>query len=260
MNSSWGDINLWHGDCLELMKDIEDNSIDLLLTDLPYGSTDCDWDIKIDLDVFWKEVKRIITDSGCVAMTASQPFTTDLIVSNREMFRYCWEWNKGKGGNIMACKYQPYKIHEEILIFGKSGASKSKNNKCMNYFPIMEEMARSRIGKNYKKSEIYSTGKMEEGFSKQYTHTYPKSIINISNAKQSGKIHPTQKPVELFEYLIKTYTTEGMTVLDPCCGSGTTLEACHNLNRTCIGIEADKKYYDLICQRMTSLSTSEALG
>lgn len=249
----FGDISIWQGDCLKLMKHIGDSSIDLLLTDLPYGSTDCEWDIKIDLEEFWIEVKRIITSNGCIAMTASQPYSTDLINSNREMFKYCWIWDKGKGGNIMSCKYQPYKVHEEVLIFSKGAATKTKGNNPMNYYPIMEEMKRSRIGRNYKKSDIYSTGKMEEGYSKQYTHTYPKSIIKISNAKQGGKIHPTQKPVELFEYLIRTYTTDGMTILDPCSGSGTTLEASLKLGRRCIGIEADKKYYDLICDRIRVL-------
>lgn len=252
---SWDKVQLWNGDCLTLMDQIEDNSIDLILTDLPYGTTDCSWDKKLNLDVFWKQCKRTITNKGCIALTSSQPFTTDLINSNREMFRYCWTWNKGKGGNIMSCAYQPYKIHEDIIIFSKSGASKSKNGNSMNYFPIMEPMKNKRIGKNYNKSNIFATSKTVTGYSKEYTHTYPKSIINISNAKQEGKIHPTQKPVELFKYLIETYTLPEMKVLDPCCGSGSCLVASYQLGRECIGIEIDEKYYNLIRKRMDSFSS-----
>lgn len=249
---SWNDISLWQGDCLQLMHNIEDKSIDLIIADLPYGSTDCDWDNKINLSLFWERCNRIITDSGCIALTSSQPFTTDLINSNRKMFRYCWIWDKKKGGNIMNCKYQPYKVHEEIVIFSKSTASRSSN--VMNYYPIMEEAKRKRVAKNYKKSEIYAKANVKEDFNKLYTQTYPKSIVTISNSNQHIKVHPTQKPVELFEYIIKTYTSEGMKILDPCCGSGTSLEACFKLKRKAIGMELESKYIDLIASRINNIT------
>lgn len=253
MSNTWNSVQLWQGDCLQLMSNLGEGEIDLVIGDLPYGTTDCGWDHQLDLKLFWNQINRVITKRGCIALTSSQPFTTQLIMSNREMFRYSWVWDKGKGGNIMSCKYQPYKVHEDILIFSKSGAS--RGGETMNYYPIMEKMEKSRVGRNYKKSEIFSTGKMEEGFSKVYDSKYPKSIIKISNAKQKGKIHPTEKPVELFEYLINTYTVSGMKVLDPCCGGGGALVAGYKLGREVIGIEANDKYCQLIQQRMCALTS-----
>ena len=237
------------------MQEIADGSIDLIIGDLPYGSTDCDWDKKLDLVKFWEQINRIVSDKGCIALTASQPFTTDLINSNRSMFKYCWVWNKSKGGNIMSCKYQPYKTHEDIVIFSKGLAARNNGKKEMNYYPKMEVGDRVRVGKNYGESQIFASGKMQAGFAKTYDQKYPKSIINISNAKQAGKIHPTEKPVELFKYLIETYTLPGMKVLDPCCGSGACLEASYQLDRECIGIEISEEYCNLIRQRMDLLTS-----
>ena len=254
--NTWGQLQLWQGDCLQLMKDLGDGSIDLIIADLPYGITDCHWDHKLDLVNFWVECNRVITQRGCIALTSVQPFTTDLIISNRSMFRYSWVWNKSKGGNMMSCAYQPYKVHEEILIFSKSGANRNNTGECMNYYPIMEKMDKKRVGKNYNKSEAFGSSKLRKGYSKEYSEKYPKSIINISNAKQGGKIHPTQKPVGLMEYLITTYTVPGMKVLDPCCGSGVVLEACYKLGRAGIGIEIEDKYCHLIRQRMDALTSA----
>ena len=165
------------------------------------------------------------------------------------MFKYSWVWDKAKGGNIMTCKYQPYKIHEDIIIFSKSPASFTKSNNRMSYFPIMEPQTK-RNGKNYSKSNIVDEKWQIEGFEKSYEEKYPKSILRISNADRKGMTHPTQKPVALMQYLIKTYTNEGETVLDNCMGSGTCGVACKNLNRNFIGIEKDEKYFEIGVNRV----------
>ena len=229
-------IDLRQGDCLEVMKDIPDKSIDMILCDLPYGTTACKWDNIIPFEPLWEQYNRIIKDNGAIVLFSSQPFTTFLINSNIKDYKYTWIWNKKKGGNILNLKYQPYKIHEEINVFHKH-----------NYFPIMEKQKE-------RKSKTYSIGKANGiknyGDLRTYNKKYPKSILEFSNANQKGKIHPTQKPVALLEYLIKTYTNENDTVLDNCMGSGSTGVACKNLNRNFIGIEISEEYYNIAKERI----------
>ena len=229
---------LINGDCLEVMKDIPDGWVDMVLTDPPYGTTACKWDSIIPLEPMWEQLKRIIKPNGAIVMTASQPFTTTLISSNIKMFKYCWVWDKKKGGNIQVLKWQPYKTHEDVVVFC---------NGAVNYYPIKTPQ-KERKGKTYSAGE--ANGIKNYGDVRVYNDKHPKSILEISNANQKGKKHPTQKPVALMEYLIKTYTKEGETVLDFTMGSGSTGVACKNLDRDFIGIELDKQYYDIAVDRI----------
>lgn len=227
--------NVWlmKGDCLERMKEIPSGSVDMILTDPPYGTTACKWDSIIPLEPMWEQLKRIIKPNGAIVMTASQPFTTTLIGSNMKMFKYCWVWDKKKGGNIQSLKWQPYKVHEDVVVFC-DGAVK--------YYPIKTPQ-KERTGKTYSSGE--ANGIKNYGDVRTYKDKHPKSILEVSNANQKGKTHPTQKPVALMEYLIKTYTNENETVLDFTFGSGTTGVACKNLNRKFIGIELDDHYFEI---------------
>ncbi len=234
-------IKLINGDCLEVMKTIEDKSIDMILCDLPYGTTACKWDGIIPFNELWAQYERIIKDNGAIVLTASQPFTTELIHSNLKLFKYCWVWNKKKAGNIFLAKYQPMKIHEDIAVFSK---------KAHKYNPIKTPRDKIKRSKNYGTGEAMGGDRKKEDKVYEYTDKNPVSIIEVSNAVQKGKIHPTQKPVELFEYLIKTYTNEGETVLDNCMGSGTTAIACINTNRNFIGIELDENYFNIAKKRI----------
>ena len=227
-------FDLMQGDCLELMKDIPDGSIDMILADLPYGTTACKWDTIIPFDLLWEQYERVIKDNGAIVLTASQPFTTKLIDSNIDLFRYCWVWNKKISGNPLLAKHQPLKVHEDICVFSK---------KRHNYYPQMRKgKMRKKGGGRSKLFDMEMTAK----YSDEY---YPVSIIEFSNAKRG--VHPTQKPVTLFEYLIKTYTNEGETVLDNVMGSGTTGVACKNLNRNFIGMELDENYFNIAKERIT---------
>ena len=233
-------IQLYNGDCLELMKDIPDGSVDLVLTDPPYGTTACKWDIIIPFEPMWEQLNRIIKPNGAICLFGSEPFSSALRMSNIKHFKYDWIWNKKKGGNPLLSKIQPIKITENISVFGKSK---------VNYYPVMTERDKPKNrGKNTgKKSETTNNVWVEN---KTYTHLYPKNIIEFSNASQKGKSHPTQKPVELIEYLIKTYSNKGDVILDNCLGSGTTAVACINTERNFIGFEITEQYFNLANQRI----------
>ena len=230
----------YQGDCLEVMKVIEDKSIDMILAYLPYGTTACKWDTIIPFEPLWEQYKRIIKDNGAIVLTASQPFTSALVMSNIKMFKYEWVWNKKLGGNSMLVKYQPYKIHENLLVFSKG---KTKYN------PQMEIRGKVRTKNGKTKNQDNAFNVQGADYTKNNTY-YPQSILEKSNAKRTGRLHPTQKPVVLFEYLIKTYTNEGDLVLDNTAGSGTTGVACKNTNRNFILIEQDEKYCDIIKERV----------
>jgi len=226
------------GDCLEVMKDIPDGSVDMILADLPYGTTACKWDTIIPFEPLWEQYKRVIKPNGAIVLTASQPFTSALVMSNPKMFKYCWVWDKKKGGNIQVLKWQPYKVHEDVVVF---------SNGSVKYYPIKTKQ-KERTGKTYSAGE--ANGIPNYGDLRTYNDKHPKSIIEVSNANQKGKVHPTQKPVALFEYLIKTYTNEGDLVLDNCAGSGTTGVACKNTGRNYILIEKEPEYIEIINQRL----------
>ncbi len=309
------------GDCLEVMKDIPDKSIDMILCDLPYGTTACKWDTIIPFGLLWEQYKRIIKDNGAIVLTASQPFTSALVMSNPEMFRYSWIWEKEQGVNFLSAKKNPMRVHEDILVFyldeaEVKGRSK-KFSELRDYFneqlslcqlslkEIKTLLGNDMAGhyftggiqwtlptkENYQKLQItgfftkeweelkskydsiakdckipyfpqmesgksYLSGKGKSGDvtgnviktqTKNEGTRYPRSIIKIN--RETG-LHPTQKPVALFEYLIKTYTNEGDLVLDNCAGSGTTGIACKNLNRNYILIEKEPEYIDIINKRL----------
>ena len=246
-------MKLYHGDCLEEMSKIPDGSVDLVLTDPPYGTTACKWDSVIPLRPMWEQLRRVIKENGAIVMTASQPFTSVLICSNLKMFKYCWVWEKNKGSNFQSVKYQPFKEHEDVAVF---------YNKMPTY--NAQRIARSQAGKSRLKYNLPSerginpiTG-LKTKTNKQDAETRsPKSIIRFNC--EMGR-HPTQKPVALMEYLIKTYTNEGDTVLDFTMGSGTTGVACNNLNRNFIGIEKDEEYFNLAKRRIEESQPQYAMA
>ena len=233
---------IYNMDCLDGMKLIPDKSIDMILCDLPYGTTKCKWDTVIPFEPLWEQYERIIKDNGVIALTASQPFTTKLINSNINLFKYEWIWEKSKATGFALCNKRPMKAHENVCIFYK---------KQPTYNPQKTE------GKPYKQrlgtqeSKEFSTG------TKRNDNTtglrYPRSVVYFKTAESEGKqVHPTQKPLALFEYLINTYTNEGELVLDNCIGSGTTAIACLNTNRNYIGFELDEKYYKTAVDRINN--------
>jgi len=231
---------IYNMDCLEGMKYIDDKSIDMILCDLPYGTTACKWDVVIPFEPLWEQYERIIKDNGAIVLFGSQPFTSALVMSNLKLFKYEWIWQKTLATNFMLVKKQPAKKHENILVFYKKQPA---------YNPQME------IGKPYKdkprKRTVGIHGNAEtikEAINNEGTR-YPSSVQLFSNGN-NGNVHPTQKPVALFEYLIKTYTNEGDLVLDNCIGSGTTAIAALKTNRDFIGIEKEEKYVQIANQRI----------
>jgi len=238
------------GNCLELMKEIPTGSIDMILCDLPYGTTRCKWDSVIDLPNLWIEYRRIIKRNGAVVLTAQAPFDKVLGVSNLEMLKYEWIWEKTQATGHLNAKKMPLKAHENILIFYKDfptyNPQKTKGHKPINSY--------TKYVKTQNNTELY--GKMSQEISGGgETDRFPRSVLLYSSDKQKSSLHPTQKPVALFEYLIKTYTNEGDLVLDNVAGSGTTGEACENTNRRYILIEQEEKYFNTLTQRINAGTT-----
>lgn len=234
------------GDCLEVMKDIRDNSVDMILCDLPYGTTACKWDTIIPFEHLWEQYKRIIKINGAIVLTASQPFTSALVMSNPKMFKYEWIWVKNTATGIAQAKYQPMKYSESVLVFGKS----------KSYFNP-QKIERTEESKKRLKYEVINGGGGKHISLDRKKVKYNADLKNPSNViffntepNSKGKLHPTQKPVTLFEYLIKTYTNDGETVLDNCAGSFTTAIACINTNRKYICIEKETEYYELGVNRI----------
>jgi len=232
----------YQGDCLEVMKGIEDKSIDMILADLPYGTTACKWDTIIPFEPLWEQYKRIIKDNGAIVLTAQTPYDKLLGSSNIEMLRYEWIWKKDTSTGFMNAKKMPLKEHENILIFYK----KLPNYKPQNLKPYNKTIVQSKRTNKSAYGNMGILKKIGQEYHQEYTN-YPKTILNFSNEKG---LHPTQKPVALFEYLIKTYTNEGDIVLDNVAGSGTTGVACKNTNRNFILIEKDEKYCEIIKERV----------
>ena len=231
---------LYKGDCLEIMKDIPDGSVDMILCDLPYGTTQNKWDSIISLDKLWEQYNRVIKDNGAIVLFAQTPFDKALGVSNLKHLKYEWIWNKKLGTGHLNAKKMPLKKHENILVFYK---------KLPTYNPQFSEGKPYDKGFGFGESSNYGeqtavTHKNESG------KRYPTSILDFTNANRQNRLHPTQKPVDLLEYLIKTYTNECETVLDNTMGSGSTGVACLNTNRKFIGIELDDTYFDIAKQRI----------
>ena len=226
---------IYNEDCLVGMKRIPDKSVDMILCDLPYGTTACKWDTVIPFEPLWEQYERIIKDNGAIVLFGSQPFTTALINSNIKHFRYSWTWEKEQGVNFLMAKKQPLKVHEDVCVFSKRQAV---------YNPQMKEGKPYISGKG-DSGEV--TGRVKKIQTKNKGTRYPRSVIQF---KRETGLHPTQKPVSLFEYLIKTYTNKGETVLDNCMGSGTTAIACLNSGRNYIGFELDENYYNIAQDRI----------
>jgi site-specific DNA-methyltransferase (adenine-specific) len=246
-----------HGDCLEVMPQIPSGSIDMILCDLPYGTTACKWDTVIPFEPLWEQYERIIKDNGAIVLFGSQPFTSSLVMSKLDLFKYELIWEKDKASNFMLAKRQIQKYHENILVFYKEQCT---------YNPIMWDAGRvSNIGGSAPKlKEGGFTGSAEIGeYIPNSTLRYPKSILKFNTPKANDGVnmclHPTQKPVALFEYLIKTYTNEGEIVLDNCIGSGTTAIAALNTGRYFIGIEKEKKYFDIAKERIANHTIQQRL-
>jgi len=237
-------INLMQGCCLQLMNKIEDKSIDLILADIPYGTTQCKWDSVLDLGEMWMHLKRVIKPNGAILLFAQLPFDKVLAASNMSMLKYEWIWEKTAATGHLNAKKMPMKAHENILVF---------YNKLPNYYPIKTtgHVRKSAIADRGKlESEVYGS---ENGITAyDSTERYPRSVLKFSSDKQKSNLHPTQKPIALLEYLVETYTKKGETVLDFTMGSGSTGVACKNTNRGFIGIELDEKYFDIAKNRIES--------
>ena len=248
-------IDLICGDCLDKMKDIPEGSVDCIICDLPYGTTACGWDHTLDLEKLWLQYQRIISDIGAIILFGQEPFSSIVRTSKLELYRYDWIWQKQRPSNFQQMGYQCGRVTENIMIFSKANAVYSGNNGLtMSYYP--QKIAREKIRKAPKdtiqgKNNIlhnYSGGGSSE--IKIYTDRNPINILRFNTVEGKERIHPTQKPVELIEYLLKTYTKEGDLVLDNCMGSGTTGVACINLERDFIGIEINPEYYDIAKSRI----------
>ena len=274
------DVCLYCGDCLIEMNKILDGSVDLILCDLPYGTTDRNgtenkganrilgWDNIIPLDKLWEQYKRVLKPNGSVVLTADQPFTSQLILSNLYWFKYEWIWKKRKTTGFLLANYRPMKCTEDVVVFSPAGAAAaSRNGRNMTYNPqglieknVKKKNNAKRLGKFLNQPEHLGVGNKllhETEYEQKYTN-YPSEIIEFGLDKDV--VHPTQKPVELMEYLIRTYSNEGEVVLDNCMGSGTTGVACVNTNRNFIGIEMEENYYKIAEQRISSTVPPEQLA
>lgn len=236
------DLQLLFGDCLERMKEIPDGSVDLILTDPPYGTTACKWDSMINLIEMWKEIKRVIKPNGAILLCAQTPFDKVLGVSNLDMLRYEWIWEKTTATGHLNAKKMPMKAHENILVFYNKLPTYNPQ-KTFGHVRKTSTADRGRLG-----GECY--GDQVGVTTYDSTERYPRSVQVFSTDKQKSSLHPTQKPVALMEYLIRTYTNENELVLDFTMGSGTTGVACVNTNRKFIGIELEWEYFNIACNRI----------
>lgn len=244
-------ILLIHGDCIEEMKKLESHSIDLICTDLPYGTTKCKWDVIIPFDKLWEQYNRLIKEDGAIVLFGKEPFSSQLRVSNLDMYKYDWIWVKDTKSNFMQANHQPLNNVELISVFGKGYVRNIKDKVMMTYNPQFTDGKEYKLPKVSKTTDLFGENH-KNGVYKHYerdtSKRYPYNIIQFNMDKP--KVHPTQKPVALLEYLIKTYTNDGAVVLDSCMGSGTTGEACMNLGRNFIGIEKDKEYFEIAEKRL----------
>jgi len=242
---------LWLGDCFDVMAMLPDQSVDMILADLPYGTTKCKWDTVLPFDLLWQQYLRITKPNAAIVLTASQPFTSALVMSNPQDFKYSWVYQKSKASNFLNARKNPMKYHEDVLVFGKG---------AVNYYPVMAE------GNSYKRVHrgdnrddcVYGKSTRGDGFTVENEGTrFPSSVIpKINNKGGRGSLHPTQKPVELFNYLIKTYTQENDVVLDNVAGVFTTAISAIETGRQYICIEKEEKYYNLGYQRVQEYQQS----
>lgn len=234
-------MRLWHGDCIELMKKIPAGSVDLLLVDLPYGTTNCKWDSIIPLKDLWEAYNRVVKINGAMLFHCAQPFTSALVMSNPKNFKYEWIWEKSKATNYLNAKKQPLRAHESITVFYR---------KLCTYNPQMTQGEAYDKGKAKRETDVY--GNQRSVHVKSDGLRYPRTVQYFVTAESEGKLHPTQKPLTLVEYFILTYTNEDELVLDNTMGSGTTGVACVKNNRNFIGIEKNAEYFDIAVDRIST--------
>ena len=239
-----------HGDCLELMKELPDKSVDMILCDLPYGTTQCKWDSVIPFDRLWEQYLRVIKDNGAIVLHGAEPFSSALRLSNIKNYKYDWVWDKVKGTGFLNAKKQPMRNHELISVFYKK--------QCV-YNPQKTKGHKKKVSFRGKHLQTDVYGDMNNDYKYESTERYPRSIQIIPTETQNSSFHPTQKPILLEEYFIKTYTNEGGLVLDNCAGSGTINIACHNTNRQCIGMEKDENYFKIATKRLENCKKQEVL-
>ena len=239
------EIRLIHGDCLEVMKEIPDGSVDMVLTDPPYGTTACKWDSVIPFEPMWEQLKRVIKPNGAIALFGSEPFSSALRMSNIKNYKYDWKWRKSKANGFLNVKKMPLKDLEDICVFYK----KLPTYNPQNVIKVNKKVINNKGKKdNTKHISGHNGGSMKKDEYIQEFTNYPKQVLDFKI--ESKPLHNTQKPVALMEYLIKTYTNEGETVLDFTMGSGSTGVACVNLNRNFIGIELDENYFNIAKDRI----------
>jgi len=235
---------LINGDCLDVMPDIEDKSVDMVLCDLPFATTKCRWDVLIPFDKLWEQYLRVVKDDGAIVLFGTQPFTSALIMSNPTMFKYAWMWDKTFGRGHLVAKYRPMQQTEDVCVFGRGRI-------C--YYPKMIRRDRPVLSKERARTEIMG-GKQGDGYrGKMVVDKHPTNLLTFKPVASTKTLHPTQKPVALCEYLIETYTQVGDTVLDNCMGSGSSIVACKNTRRHYIGIEMDKAIFDVAKKRVDEL-------
>lgn len=256
-------MELLLGDCLERMKEIPDGSVNMILCDLPYGTTACKWDSVIPFEPLWEQYRRVTKDTSAIVLFGAQPFTAALVMSNPKMFKYCWVWEKSRPSGFAQAKNKPLSAHEDIAVFSAGvTVHATQTQSRMPYFPQgVKECSRVvRNSESHLKTGSDSVFGKRPSHKKEYAQTqtdYPRSVLKV--ASESGATHPTQKPVALCEYLIRTYTREGETVLDNCMGSGTTGVACVRTNREFIGIEQDENYFKIAESRIANEMMSDLL-
>ena len=230
---------LVHADCFDVFPYIADKSVDMICCDLPYGTTACAWDVIIPFDKLWNEYKRIIKDKGVIVLFGSEPFSSLLRTSNLDWYKYDWIWEKNNSGNFQLVNYQPLKIHEDVVVFGKGAC---------RYYPIKRKGVYRAKGGMKTENGAYGGAESNVTFNDEY---YPESIIDFSGAgMRSDRIHPTEKPIDLMRYMIQTYTQEGEIVFDGYMGSGTTAHACITEKRNYIGSEMNEQFYKLLNERL----------
>lgn len=239
------EYEIYMGDCLKIMPTLPDGCIDMVLCDLPYGSTACKWDVIIPFAPLWEQYTRLVKPNGAIVLFASQPFTSHLILSNAEQFRYCWVWKSNRSPNFAQAPYMPLKNIEDIVVFSAANMAANSKNRMIYNPQGVSETSKVCAGK---KANDHRPNRAEQKPYLQTTTGYPTTLIEF--AKDVSPLHPTQKPVALCEYLIRTYTNAGEAVLDNCMGSGTTGVACYNTGRRFIGIEQDEKYFGIAKERI----------
>lgn len=255
------EVKLYLGDCLNIMNDIPDHSIDMVLCDLPYGITSCSWDVVIPFEPLWEQYHRICKEHSPIVLFGREPFTSMMVCSNIKNYKHKWVWNKKQSGSFFNAKLMPLQIEEDIIVFSPNYNTTTRmgGGNTVNYFPIM------RKGKMRKRGGASTIPKfvvcgLKENYSNYSDMYYPTNILEFQNCShKEDRVHPTQKPVELCEYLIRTYTKENDTVLDNCMGSGTTGVACLHTDRNFIGIEKEQKYFETAQKRIKEVEGATKL-